>query len=594
MFCGKELFPQVKTEVEDLQTIRATVARAASASRDQQFELARISVHKSLSSAGFPGIKRLVVPPGKQTVVCADGKQPVFLQAGNYSVTRSGAETGALGALLGGIRGGIVTVCEAPAAPFLANFVLPDGATLSEYDLMAQPAGEECFEIHESLDRVINNPSEVPSAQDAPGLMPFKSAIKAAYSSQNIRTSDDLLGGIEVQLRLKCDDPVQLQVNLINSHELFREHEELEDWDKFQKHERHSLMNRMFSALKMGFKLQEDVPPFTFRVSALFGRLRNEFEMAVRAAIRNETVQALYDTTDVRERVKGDIAHAMSHSLSLYGISIDQVVAFQFNCPEYEKLRFKRGQLVVDRSSLEDQKTKAAIDKERRDITTDNVRHATASDEQLKQHEISEGAKTAEIRDEAALDHQRRAQQRDAEQREHEREQLQSDERQRTMLDAEKVRSHQQLQYEKVKGLMELQNQQQDAALRRQTEWAKTVAQLNLDADSILAVMLQSNPQLGSVLVEMKRAAGMQQMLQMREQFEKRLVQVLGQDKQQIGRLMDEAVKQFGHVMAKRAEASRPQIISSSAGLLQISPTPPSNDENSPGNDNENLQGQKK
>jgi hypothetical protein len=581
IYCGVEL-AKPKSASEDKETILATIARATSAAQDQKIEIARVSVHPSLPAGFLPGERRLVVPSGRRAVVCADGREPLFVEPGLYSLTRRGTKGGVLNAFLGSLRGGLVTICEVPAAPFLATFVLPDADTLAEYRLVekGKEGSPSTIKMSKQLEEALTQLAEDTQYREEAtvSLAHWRTAMRAALSSQNLRTSDDLLGGVEVQLRLQCEDPVRLEVNLIMSHERFRDHEQ-KAWSTLQKHERSWLLGRFFANKGLRREVERAGGlAFDFKIADLFGRLRNEFEMAVRAAIRNETAQALYDTTEVRDRVKEDIARAMAHSLDLYGISIDQVVAFQFNCPEYERLRFRRGQTVADRVAVDDLQEQVGIAKKRRGIAAGDLRDAASTEEDLKQHEISETAKTDEARDMAGLEAQRRSTERDAELRDHERTQLEADEQLNIHIEEEKTRRRQQLQQDKIRGLLELQNQQQDAALRRQVEWARTVAELGLTGDSVLAIMLQSNPQLGPVLVEMKRAAGLQEMLTMRAQFEERLVQVLGQDRRQIGRLMDEAVKQFGNVMAKRAEATRPQIVAGGGHLLQLSPPPPPKD----------------
>jgi hypothetical protein len=562
LFCGQALVAAAVSAMDGVEILQSTLARALSAHRDHVArEIARMTVFKSLPSGFFPGLKLVVVPPGKQAVVCADVREPIVLGPGAHSVARTGGPAGPLQGLLASIRGGFLTVCEIDATPFFASFVLPDLPTLKEYRL---------FDDHDRM-----------QLQKGPEGYDPRVSFKAAFSSQNLRTADDLLGGAELQLRLRCVDPLRLQTNLVLAHEDFRSHER-EEWSEAQKTERTWMLRRVLDGVSGWWarvrgnreaQENEELPSFAFNLHHVYSRLRAELEMAVRAAILNERVEELYNTVEVRDRVKRDVATAMAHSLDLYGIVIEDVVAFQFNCPDYEALRVQRGQTVIERGELDEQRGRRDLESERRKLTREDVTEAMSHEAQVERHGIVEEAATTETRDKAAADEEERLRARRAQEKEFERTQVASDARQHLQLTDERERQAQLRSTDKVKALLELQNQQQDAAMRRQIEWARTVADLGLTTESLLAVMLQNKPELAGVLIEMKKAAGLQQMLAMKDKFEGQFVQVLGQDRQQIGRLMDEAVRQFGTVMAKRAEAARPQIIP--GGYLQVGPASP-------------------
>jgi len=573
-FCSKELNVVTGAAYDTEREAHAAAYRAEAAHHSQStLAIASVSLVRQLPGGMLLGRKRLVVPDGTQALVLVDGKPPTKLDPGPYKVTATGVSSNPLAGILAALTGGFAMICEVIDTEFPVTLAVPDLILLrNERDEVDEAAG----------------------AVD----------IEAAYTSAGLLTADDMLGGVEVQLRLRCTDPLKLFNHLIASHASFRAHEDkvagLRGSDRSGVGVLQALMlpvavigQVLFGPTameRMGSWNSGNAPidAFKFHVDELFTRLRNEFLMALRAGLRHETVQSLYDTVEVRERVAADIATAMRRSLELYGIALEQVVSFHFRCPEYDKLRARRGQIAIGKESLVDQKIQVEIAKQGRDVTAQEVTHAITTEEKLARHEIDEGTETQAARDRAAAAKQEGTLVRDAAQQNHRRTQEQLDDEQAIKAD----RARNEAQHEKLAGLLDLYKLQRVYELEWLEKWARLVAELQLSPESTVAIMLLNNPGLAGVLVEMKRVAGLEQMLAQREQFEARFVEVLGRDREQIGRLMDEAVRQFGNVMAKRAEAARPQIVATSSGLVPVKPLtdppppPPGDTQPPPSTDN--------
>ena len=116
----------------------------------------------------------------------------------------------------------------------------------------------------------------------------------------------------------------------------------------------------------------------------LYPQIRMELAAAIIELIRNENVEELYRTVEVRERVASDIQRIMSRSFDMYGIKIDRVSAFRFICPEYEELLARRGQIALDREDLGDRTQEADIDRLRREIAAGDARHASTTERKIE------------------------------------------------------------------------------------------------------------------------------------------------------------------------------------------------------------------
>src|SRR5262249_24300057 len=81
-----------------------------------------------------------------------------------------------------------------------------------------------------------------------------------------------------------------------------------------------------------------------------------------------------------------------------------------------------------------------------------------------------------------------------------------------------------------------------------------------LPPESILTIALADNPQLTQAYIAAMNARNREEQLVQQEAFRAELVKVHGQESGLVSQLMIEAVRQLGLVLAKKAQANKPQV----------------------------------
>lgn len=566
--CGKEIF---RTAAEDKlpegdDDAFAFSARAVETHRQQAAtRLLQIKLTDQLPDGSLPNLKKLAVQPGTYTFLVSEIHEPELLKPGMYDVSKLG--------LGGGLRASFearkahypVLICTISQLSSVATFALPDATAIF---------GEEAH---------FND--AVSSEQ-----------IHRALNSLSLLTAEGHSGGARLQMEIRCKNPVRL----LNAFEGTVRNKFLKGSQNDQgaggvlKYPVELLFRTLFGGKPTS---GDRLPPIT--LWHLYRSVRLELMASLRACLRNERIEDLYDySVEARERVLRKINDDMARSFDSFGLEISRVSAFEFICPKYVKLRERRGDIALDRERLGDDRTQAEIDREKRDLETeqfkDQLSHQEARERfgateagESKRHHLTEAGETNKLSDRLAAEGQQRQMERDAARREHARKQLAENERLKLQLQSEKAdklldveRKRLELLKDKARFALEMNNAWANAETDRQLKVSEAVVQqrllflkeyAGLPADNILAIALANDPRLAEAYVAAMNAKNQTEMTSMQERFRHELVSVHGKENSMVHQLVIEAVKQLGMYMTKRAEANQPQVY---AGEVVLSMPP--------------------
>lgn len=560
MQCGK---PLVKVDEPNMELSKTSADTHASRVRwlselHEKITVAEVQFFQYLADGSLPGLKKIRVPEGSQAVVISQVRCET-LGPGEHEVATSGIASSVRAALASDRSGGVLCVCTFPAVQIGFNVMLPD-----ELDVIA--AGGN---------------------------------VDAAMKSLSLRTADDLVGTAELSARVRVAEPVKIAT--VMARELLKAAQS----DATQ--EPKGLLGsvtfpfRALGRLMFGGNAEQTghVAAQPIKLSRVYGSVRTELALVVRAAVRQERAETLYDTVQVRERITEDLSRSLADTFSAYGLKLDRIAAFKFQCEEYDDLLRDRSKIALQREALGDKRNAAAIDaeekgilKDRRRVDAADVQDAAKMIGETERNQIYEDALTADTTDRARAAAQARQLSMDEAKLAFNRDQRALDERQNLALQDERQR----LQLEKIRMLAQIDADRQ----RAQTEQTKSLIDSTRGAstDQLLVVAMMQNPALAGAFSAAQQAKfamlNVEKQLEMQAQFRQQLEQAYGANNQMVGALLQEAVKQWGTVQGKKAEATRAQVVSvgPSAQLLQIdgtaattpagpaivTPPPPSND----------------
>ena len=561
-FCGKPLALEPSRAAETAQTAVAikdhidkikdeygfAMRARQEALNHQGIVIARFEARPECSTA--PAGERVAVQPGtRKFVISTNMREPRVLEPGRYSVAnllinnRDTAESQSW-----------VCVCTVDDLPKMATFVLPDESSLVD-----------------------------------------NADMGSALVSLALRTSDNLRGGVRLQMSLACEDPVKLLRTFGDDHlGGIRHGEEGEQKPTFRvdEHVRRTppaeekprflswrWVRNLFGGgepPKPGEEREYAVQVRSFTVADLYPRIRLELAGVIRASIRNITAQELYDTVDVRNRVQEDIQRDMAATLETFGMKIDRVSAFQFLSPEYERLLEGRGKIAIDKQRLTDRREEVAIQLKNREfeeeLVKDNLtrtgtldRHKATEGGKTEQHEATEEGKTRDVQDQVKAQDAIRRRGMEVAEKDHARAQQLLDERQAQLL-----------QMEKAQAALDLHNQMREDEHRRALEQIKVYAELPVD--KLLQVAMIQHPHLVQAFVAAQQAQGFHEQIKLHDEFRRQLEALFGKNSEQTHKLLIEAAKQLGHVFGKRLQGKK-AVPDAEEPTVRVYPAKPATDE---------------
>ena len=596
LFCHAELSPP-KTTLDANDNLAFCLTAENAKAQLEKLPVAQILVSDQLPDGSLPNLKRLVVQPGTFTVMVSQFHGTKVLEPGPYECSRLGIGGGLKAAFQAGSEPRPIFFCTVSRTPVTATFVLPDR------DLLFEETGESAVVKGKKVELY---------------------DVDSALSRLGIRTSDNFLGGAQVQLVLRCASPAQLLEMFIQS-----KLQSLGPADRRKLGlpvEDDSGANRQQKARPGGVKglfayscavvarllWGSGTPPATAEPVALsvwdvYREIRMEFAAAIGQSVRNEPIAHLFDAVEVRDRIAEDIQKIMSRSFDMYGIKIERVSAFRFICPKYEELLERRVNIAIDGQQLDDRRKEVDIAKKQRRIDIDDRLDSSHTETELhkqetsdqgkrERHEIEETRQTELDRDVARAEQQVRTLAMDETDHLHklgkdrateeQRLELQAEqERQRLALQAQEETQRLQLQAAKMdmalgvqvrvldiqSKQLDLQNKQQDALLQRQIKQKqaeiegriKMIEQYaKLPRDSILTIALAENPQLAAAYAASIQAQSHEAKAQMQEKFRAELTTAYQGNNAQYTQLLQEAVRQWGHYqVAKQIGHEHPQQV---------------------------------
>lgn len=415
MHCHAQLHRKTETPIDETHLAPIVMQAKKAHGEHSALTLVNIGVTDQLPDGSLPNIKKLTVPTGAFTVMVSQVRAPQVLSPGEYDASRLGVGGGLGTSLAAGNEVRPLYLCTVSQRPIMTTFALPD---------------------HDAL----TSESETGQEDDH----------RAAIRALSFRTADSMLGGVSVQMILRCVNPgrvldmfftaklaemqqrasllatkqagaelareklkqagavlTQDELRLANTSLAPEESQYLNTCKTLglvegQAPENAGLFGRVF---KYPWELVRWVlwggRPKTGGLAALPGKItladlypqiRTELPAAISESIRNDNVDALYRTVEVQDRVADDIQRLMSRSFEVCGIKVDRVAAFRFICPEYEELLVHRGQITLDRADLNDRNQEAKVDRLRREIEAGSARHASTTEREIEAHMASDKA----------------------------------------------------------------------------------------------------------------------------------------------------------------------------------------------------------
>jgi hypothetical protein len=475
---------------------------------------------RGIKLASFEAVPRtrshITVQPGKQVLLLGrQFQEPESLGPGAYKVATILArkeDAGKRGASAGSVAQEFLCVCTVePEQVYSATFVLPDRN-----------------HVRESLS------DEKVTVAD----------METALRSAGLRTADDLLGWVTVQMELRIVSAPKL-LGAFGADHLERPADrppeappagkkDLENIDVSESpgESRWGQFWSWLGWLTPSPNLHVELKDFT--LADLYPRIRPELVRVIAASIRNLSAEELRGAgaVDVRERVERDIQRDMNQTLQQLGIQITRVCAFDFRCSDYEQYRDALGQASLEQKMVEAVAREVEAQKARNDILKSLNEQQITHEGELARVELLEQAKTNLEEDRMNADRAARLRAEQAKQAEHE-----------LRLEEAKAQAVRARQLDDLRQIKAIEEQSAAAQHSREMEVFRLVMDLPMDkAQFLLAAKYRH-------LVDAIKSRNQEQMAQ-------QLLQMSTTDKEQLQKLLIEFIKQTGHVAGKLLDAN--------------------------------------
>jgi len=300
---------------------------------------------------------------------------------------------------------------------------------------------------------------------------------------------------------------------------------------------------------------------FDFTLAHIYDRIRLEFRMAVKQAVRNHAAMELLSAQDGgRDPIREKIEQTMKSTLSTYGIKLTGCMMFEFVCPELMTLQREIGETKIADERLKEQGKRMALNKKAALMAHEEERFDRLLDFEDEQTEIKQEGVLGELRDTNAAAAQVRQLKMDATKQDHLRAQGALNVRQDITLGKERGLAENEVDadldskrletWKKYKAIeSETKTQEMDQLLRLRKELDGLPPQIQM------ALLARMDPNVAAMYIAGQQSSGLEQMIEMQKEHAKELSQAHTQGTQQGAQLLSAIVQQMGAVLAANAAA---------------------------------------
>ncbi|HWE01600.1 MAG TPA: hypothetical protein VG326_04255 [Tepidisphaeraceae bacterium] len=384
------------------------------------------------------------------------------------------------------------------------------------------------------------------------------SGVERALRTTDIRSNDNFLGWVRLQIEFSPKDPRLLVAALQEARrvdgsiggEAKTQQEVFED--RFRGKIDESGGSATFTTSRPGMigwfldhvkgkqefvdgKLMEPTQTITF--ADLYPLLRFELMRVVSTAVRQCSAEGMYNDEKVQVDLQRDIQNRMGVTLQKYGLEMTRVSAFQFVSEAFQEKLELAEEVEKSRGLKELMSGKVDIDIEALEIRDKFLKAKIQSDHVLK---------IAELKNESVVEDQKltgeisRQQQKDAA------------ERKKKLLDTDVDLQNRSAELEFAKKNFEMYRLVNDYKAEKDHQRREQLAAL--PADKLLPMLMLENPALQEAFIAAKRAESTSDRVDAERRIRDEMMALNREHGGNLHELMVEAAKQIGHVTGKLLE----------------------------------------
>jgi len=434
-------------------------------------------------------------------------------------------------------------VCTVSDRPIRTSIILPDANYLRQYGEFPEGVSEQNSALVDL------------------------SGVQRAISGVGIRTSDNYLGTVRMQLELTPGDPSKLIEELKNAQDDRNPNaSKLEAYEQeFKKQidrkdktgeqvkvtaSRGGTIGKILDFMGgkkslIDGRLLEPVKKVSF--ADLYPQLRFELMRVVATAVRNYAAEDLYDRLETRTNVEQDIKEHMGQTLDFFGLELTRVSAFEFHSLNYEKKLNIREKVSLERDLNEEKQSYYDGQKQSRRLDSDDTKDQMAVQGEIDRAKIEQNIlNDAEQQKLLDQQHQARLAQEGLTHQAKEQKRLES-----AQTDSKIMREEIATQREA------LELYREKLAIKAHFEQERVKMLSDIPADKLLPIIADRNPALKQALIAAQQADSAEARIEAERRLAQEISSIQSINQQNQWELMKVAAEQIGHVTGKLVSPSQ-------------------------------------
>ena len=493
-------------------------------------------------------------PTHKSFLLTAHDPTPVPISAGEYRLTELVySETGRRDKT---DQHRFACTCSLASRPISTTVSFPDLQHLFEYANVPQGSA--------SLDQLDRMAPDKFSQSFTPDT------VMRALNAAGIRSQDNFLGRVTVQLVLEVVDPQRLVATLQETQRTAgkgggagqgslsevqaRKFQQTATADNVMVGgRRRKLFERMLGlkdeAALVNSELLEPTETITF--ADLYPHVRFEMMRVIAMVIGTTRADDLYTNPNAQRDLEDEIKRQMSQTLEAQGLALSRVSALQFLSDRFES-KLKLEEEVAFEDNVAGLKRRAM--ENARDLAEAELDHTGSFDRaRLEQERLTDAQKSRLLDQQQAADVQRRqlAEEADRDRRVRDASaDVQIDRERRSLDHEERLRE---LEYARVGLELHRERRRIDADIA--ADRARLLAEM--PPDRLLLILIDQNPSLQQAFIAAKQAEGHQERAEAEKMIVAEITRLEGEHRGDTQQLLVEAIKQIGPVTGHLIDAQR-------------------------------------